>query len=438
MRRLLAGVFSPLFILLMVSCYVWGPADNPLDPRAENYQGFPTVTASRYIRPVSPTDGARMSEKILVVSSVLGATMYELRVALTPAGLDDETLFVKADYPTNILNLQDAPLIPAVPMYWKVRAFKDGAWEDEWSPVASFILFQKYIWTARSAAGARKWRGVTSNADGSRLAAVAYDDVIYVSSDFGATWTARPSAGSRKWNAIASNSTGDRLAAVVSEGGLIYVSDDYGSTWTSRAQTRDWWCIDSNSDGSRLVAGEQGAGWIYNSWDYGETWFGVEPPGFAAGNSVAISSDGKYVKAASAGFLWESSDFGLSWSIMPGAGDKSWYKIKSNPDGSILLGTNYSEGIYYSNDHGSTWKARDPDADWYYADIAMNSNGNILAVLDEYGYIWVSTNSGVTWEAQTEAGTGSWLSITSNDSGSVLCAVAIEGYIWTGIMSSSE
>ena len=73
--------------------------------------------------------------------------------------------------------------------------------------------------TARESS--RQWYGITSSADGTKLAAVAYGGQIYTSTDSGATWTARES--SRDWWSITSSADGTKLAAVVA-GGQIYTS----------------------------------------------------------------------------------------------------------------------------------------------------------------------------------------------------------------------
>ena len=64
----------------------------------------------------------------------------------------------------------------------------------------------------------------TSSSDGTKLAAAEYSGSIYTSTDSGATWTERTSAGSRYWQSITSNSDGTKLAAVAAYNGYIYTS----------------------------------------------------------------------------------------------------------------------------------------------------------------------------------------------------------------------
>jgi photosystem II stability/assembly factor-like uncharacterized protein len=103
-------------------------------------------------------------------------------------------------------------------------------------------------WTAQESI--REWTSITSSADGSKLAAVAYGQ-IYISTDGGVTWTARES--SRGWVSITSSADGSKLAAV-EDGGQIYISTDGGANWVARESNRVWWSITSSADGSRLAA----------------------------------------------------------------------------------------------------------------------------------------------------------------------------------------
>ena len=66
----------------------------------------------------------------------------------------------------------------------------------------------------------------------------------------GATWTAR--ASSLNWESITSSSDGTKLAAVA-WGDRIYTSTNSGMTWTARDSNRQWISITSSSDGKKLV-----------------------------------------------------------------------------------------------------------------------------------------------------------------------------------------
>ena len=70
-------------------------------------------------------------------------------------------------------------------------------------------------WIERTSAGNRIWRKIVCSSDGTKVAAVAYSDFIYTSSNTGVTWTQQTTAGSRNWESIASSSDGSKLIAGV-------------------------------------------------------------------------------------------------------------------------------------------------------------------------------------------------------------------------------
>ncbi|EWM24799.1 hypothetical protein Naga_100354g7 [Nannochloropsis gaditana] len=63
-------------------------------------------------------------------------------------------------------------------------------------------------WTEQTAAGTRGWDSIASSSDGTKLAAVVYNGVIWTSTDAGVSWTERDAAGTRDWMSIASSSDG--------------------------------------------------------------------------------------------------------------------------------------------------------------------------------------------------------------------------------------
>jgi hypothetical protein len=82
------------------------------------------------------------------------------------------------------------------------------------------------------------------------------DDLIYTSTDFGATWKA---AGARnnQWSSVASSADGTQLAAADSGygDGLIYSSTNAGAAWMAAAAPINYWTsIASSADGSKLAA----------------------------------------------------------------------------------------------------------------------------------------------------------------------------------------
>jgi hypothetical protein len=216
-------IFATLFILaiaaFLASCNVWGPPNNPVDPSASDYQGYPTVTSSEGISSISPVNGGTLYG-MLTMSAVLGATNYEIVLASSPAGLNSSPLYDNSSYTTNIASIYAAPLVAGATYYWKARAEVAGGWGAMWSPVSSFTTNVMWPWTDQATAGSEYWHSIASSSDGTHLAAVVYYGDIWTSTNSGASWTDQSAAGSRYWQSIASSSDGTHLAAVVSGGDI--------------------------------------------------------------------------------------------------------------------------------------------------------------------------------------------------------------------------
>ena len=108
-----------------------------------------------------------------------------------------------------------------------------------------------------TSAPTKKWYGITSSADGTKLAAAVIGGNIWTSNDSGATWTEDTSIGATKnWREITSSADGTKLAAVVRNGN-IWTSSNSGATWTedtSVATKKLWNAITSSADGTKLAA----------------------------------------------------------------------------------------------------------------------------------------------------------------------------------------
>jgi len=130
-------------------------------------------------------------------------------------------------------------------------------------------------WTTVTSAGNKKWLGITSNADLSKLAASVYEQgYLYLSQDGGETWTEIHSAGARAWQSITASESFDKFA-VVDHAGYIYMSVDTGATWTalSRNLPPGQWCgIIATADFSKLAATKDDASGIYVSYNSGSSW----------------------------------------------------------------------------------------------------------------------------------------------------------------------
>jgi photosystem II stability/assembly factor-like uncharacterized protein len=158
-------------------------------------------------------------------------------------------------------------------------------------------------WTGTSTP-TNDWWSVTSSADGTRLAAVAFGGGIYLSTDGGITWNVTSAPANEPWNSIAGSQDGSTLVAT-SHGwgpgqGAIYVSTNSGNTWTKANAPADeqWEALACSADGSRVAASALTANSaIFRSADSGASWEQTYAPAFAYWSSIASSADGNSLVA---------------------------------------------------------------------------------------------------------------------------------------------
>ena len=193
----------------------------------------------------------------------------------------------------------------------------------------------------------------------------------------------------------------------------------------------DWRSIAISSDGTKIVAASTGA--IYVSSDSGTTWTSkYSGPNF---NSVAISGDGNKIVATNRGnqnsYIYTSTNFGTSWTTSRPSGYECWNscKIEMSTDGTRIYLTNYDNGIYVSSDSGVNWTRSSTTA--YFNTFSASSDGQYAVAAQDGGYIYKSTDYGSTWNQITNAGNKNWVSITVADDGQKIAASAWENYVYT-------
>ena len=235
-------------------------------------------------------------------------------------------------------------------------------------------------WVARDSV--RSWDSVTMSADGSRVAAATLETTsggnngrIYTleqapGAAFGAgTWIER--AETQMWRSIASSADGRKLVAaayqdvVTSQLTGVFTSDNYGVTWTRRPTPAvTAYRVTSSADGNRLAMVER-FGKIYTSSDSGVTWSaGTFEGGF---NSVASSADGSVLVAVQAN--------GTNPATEPAA--------PAGRDGRLLVSTN----------SGATWTERATRNWWRGAAVSADGNRLVGAVNVGQIYVSTSNRS---------------------------------------------
>ena len=293
------------------------------------------------------------------------------------------------------------------------------------------------------------------SADGTKLAAVASDDYIYISNDSGDSWTtstASSTATSTDLRNIAMSADGTKLAATAYNGS-IYISVDSGATWTERPLTalRYWQDIAMSADGTKLAAVDNGydiGGLIYTSDDSGESWYQQDDendPGTRDWRGITMSADGTKLAAAdyfndsSGGYIYVyiSNDSGATWTEHKvSSSTPDWMGVAASANGTRLAALASNRNLYFSNNSGATWTEHQASGALDWRGIAASADGNKLAAITggATGYIYTSNDSGNTWTQRTAPGSHNWQGIAMSADGTKLAAadygLVFGGYIY--------
>jgi hypothetical protein len=267
------------------------------------------------------------------------------------------------------------------------------------------------------------WYGISVSATGQYQSAIADNNNIHTSFDYGVTWTARTTGSTRVWRSVSLSSTGQYQTAVV-YGGNMWTSSDYGVNWTSRGgSTPNWLCVSLSSAGQYQTAVVQG-GNIWTSSDYGVNM--TTPRATALGwRSVSLSSTGQYQTAIVAnGNIWISSDYGVNWAeITTGtqaASVRNWMVVSLSSTGQYQTAVAHGGNIWTSSDYGVTWTSRATTWNWH--SVSLSSTGQYQTAVAYGGNIWTSSDYGVTWNSRTT--TLNWTYVSLSSTGQYQSAVA--------------
>ena len=293
-----------------------------------------------------------------------------------------------------------------------------------------------YNWTQQNGSGNRTWMSVASSSDGSKVVAGINDNYIYTSNDYGVTWVQK----NQKAISIASSANGSDL--IGGDATNPVWSHNYGVNWSvigleDSGGTRG---ADISSNGSVMCvvtgwADECGCGGTICSVDYGNNWFITSPAGAW---DIAISSDGSFWVATTDNYgdlggtqyILKTSNYGTSWNITS-APSKSWREIDMSSDGSRIVAVVYGGFIWTSSDSGVSWSQQNGSGSRNWLSVASSSSGARLVAVVNGGYIYTSNNYGVSWTEETSAGNRSWRGVAISSDGTKISAVDYGGYIWT-------
>ena len=132
-----AGVFAVALLLAGCPQIFTDGLDNPIDPKADSYQGFETVDHPDEVRAVTAS-GVEMIWPEFLVSKLNGATGYHLQIA-TEAGFSPDTIVYDKEDFTNHLMRSAGDLEAGVTYYWRVRAHGNDV-TGSWTEVRSFTV----------------------------------------------------------------------------------------------------------------------------------------------------------------------------------------------------------------------------------------------------------------------------------------------------------
>jgi parallel beta-helix repeat protein len=266
------------------------------------------------------------------------------------------------------------------------------------------------VWTARSAAEANDWNGITYG-NGLYVAVSTMGTNQVMTSPDGITWTAR-STPSNNWISV---TYGNGLFVAVSyvSSNQVMTSPD-GITWTARTtpDTNGWWSV-TYGNGQFVAVAAGGTNRVMTSPD-GITWTSRTAAEANEWRSVTYA-DSQFVAVASSGTnrVMTSPD-GITWTARStGAVDGTWRSVAYGGGLFAAVANGGTNEIMTSPD-GITWTARTTPMNggwnnWY---ALTYGNGQFLAVANGGEDQVMTSPDGITWTAHTAVQNNSWQAVT--------------------------
>ena len=117
----------------MFSCR---PMINPIDPKASNYQGYPTIDTIEEMSLVFTGEDTILYYLDLTWAELLGAEQYHIQVSSSENDFADYMIYEKVDCAENRAVMGDL-MFTVSDYFYRIRAFVDGEWTG-WTDVLSF------------------------------------------------------------------------------------------------------------------------------------------------------------------------------------------------------------------------------------------------------------------------------------------------------------
>jgi len=185
-------------------------------------------------------------------------------------------------------------------------------------------------WNINSSFQTKSWTSISCSQSGQYVVGTAFNDFIYLSSDYGINWK-NTIALSKPWINVCISASGQYIYAATlyngSTDGYLYTSNNYGISFTQVTTTSRYWQKISSSASGQYVGAVAASvqtsltpDYIYISSNYGNNYTQVSTSLYW--QSISISGSGKYMIAAtqgstvgSNGVIYDSIDFGKTWTI---------------------------------------------------------------------------------------------------------------------------
>lgn len=127
-------------IVLVILTAVWAilpgcrQLNNPVDPEATNYQGYPTVDSIDEVQLISPTDDETIYYLDLSWSELLGAEQYHIQISNSESSFEGNVVYENEDCRDNSTHID---MLPWGEYFCRIRAKLDGSWSS-WTDILKF------------------------------------------------------------------------------------------------------------------------------------------------------------------------------------------------------------------------------------------------------------------------------------------------------------
>ena len=221
--------------------------------------------------------------------------------------------------------------------------------------------------------------------------------------------------------------------SIVPAGSYPGESITYSSTSLGR-----WYGVAASTNFRTIVATVYN-GNIYKSTNSGVSWVALTGAGSRYWRGIACNTDCSKMTAVShqtgyGGNIWLSTNGGVNWSTISGAGSRQWMGITASADFTDLLATVEGGQIWRSKDSGASWTVVGPSFSTNWFQIAANGAFDqfVAASSNPFGdYLYKSLDDGATWNSM--APLRNWYGICVSADFTHMAATSRYTYLDTGV-----